>query len=111
MTITLKKTVFVLIVLWGVYIVLGAVVKDYFLKNKGICGKGTLINELVYVKSHKNTLCYEFKFDGKTYKRNSLEEDPTKIGDSVCIVYLESFPSINRPLKYFSPGEIKCDCK
>ena len=106
----IKLLLFVAIIAWLVYILLGTIVGNIALKNFGKCTKGVLKNEIVYVRYHKNTLYYEFTYENKIYKGNSLEEDLTKIGDSVCIVYLESFPNVNKPIKYFTKGEIKCDC-
>lgn len=84
---------------------------DLLLKKSGVCAKAVLINEQNRVRSQRATLLYAFVVNGKNCNGNSLEEDLTKVGDSVCIVYLESIPGINRPLKYFESGTIKCSCK
>jgi hypothetical protein len=104
---------FILCVLFIAYAILGTIVKVSLLKNKGKCIKGVLIPELSSFAHRftKAALIYEFTYEGKIYSGNSLEEDESKIGDSVCVVYLPSFPSINRPVIYFDPGEIKCECK
>ena len=107
----IKLLFFIVIVTWLSYILLRTTIGNIALKNFGKCTVSVLKNEIVYVRYHKNTLYYEFNYENKIYKGNSLEEDLTKVGDSVCVVYLESFPGINRPVKYFDKGEIKCDCK
>jgi hypothetical protein len=80
------------------------------LPRQGFCSKAILIDKIAYTKSSKPTLYYRLTVDGRDYEQNSLEEDLTKVGDSVCVVYLKSFPSINSPLKYFDKNEIKCNC-
>lgn len=106
------KYLFIACVLFIAYALLGALVKVSLLKSKGKCIKAILIPELTsFVHRYtKASLVYEFTYEGKTYSGNSLEKDISKVGDSVCVVYLPSFPSINRPLTYFDSGEIKCDC-
>lgn len=106
----LKAIIFWLIITAGVFILLRTFIGDYMLKKNGICAKAVLINEQNRLRSQKATLLYEFAVNGKSYDGNSLEEDLTKVGDSVCIVFLEAFPSINKPLKYFEDGKIKCNC-
>ena len=106
------KYFFIACVLFIAYALLGTIVKVAFLRMNGKCIKGVLIPELTsythrYTKSY---LVYEFNFDGKIYSGNSLEKDRSKVGDSICIVYLPSFPGINRPVAYFDNGEIKCSC-
>jgi len=56
-------------------------------------------------------LGYKFLINGKEYDGLVVEDKVLKIGDSICVVYIKSFPKINRPLTYFDSGEIKCDCK
>lgn len=86
--------------------------KSLLLKSNGKCIKAILMPELTSLTHRytKASLVYEFSYNGKTYSGNSLVKDTSRIGDSVCVVYLPSFPSINRPLIYFQSGEIKCEC-
>lgn len=105
-----KAIIFWVIMIVGVFILLRAFIGDYMLKKNGVCAKAILINEQNRVRSQKATLLYEFNVNGKYYKGNSLEENLTRVGDSIYVVYLESFPSINKPLKYFEVGKIKCNC-
>ncbi|MBS1600835.1 MAG: hypothetical protein JST75_21625 [Bacteroidetes bacterium] len=107
------KYLFLACVLFIVYALLGTVIKVSLLKAKGKCTKGVLIPELSSFAHRytKASLVYEFTYEGKTYSGNSLEKDTSKVGDSVCIVYLPSFPSISRPMTYFNTGDINCSCK
>ncbi len=106
----IKTAVFIILCLWVVYLILITVIGNLLLKNSGRCIKGVLLKQQSRTSNHKPDLYYEFAYNGKAYKGNSQEEDLSKVGDSVCIVYLKSFPSINRAVKYFDTGEIKCDC-
>ncbi len=105
-----KTTVFWVIIISCVFFLLRSIVGDAMLKRNGKCTIGFLVNDINKVRSQKATLLYEFAYKNETYKGNSLEEDLTKVGDSVCVIYLESFPIVNRPIKYFNKGEIKCNC-
>jgi hypothetical protein len=106
------QLIFIASVLYIVYAIVGAIVKTSLLKAHGKCIKAVLIPELTSFAHRytKASLVYEFTYEGKTYSGNSLEKDVKKIGDTVCVVYLPSFPSITRALSYFDSGEIKCDC-
>jgi hypothetical protein len=107
----IKLLIFIGIMGWISYIFLKTIIGNALLKNGGKCIAAVLINEQNRVRSHRATLLYEFKYNGNSYKGNSLEEDLTKIGDSVCVIYLESFPGINRPIKYFNNETVTCSCR
>ena len=110
---SIGKVLIIASILYFIYAVLGTMIKISFLKRNSKCIKGVLIPEMTSF-THRYTnayLVYEFTIDGKSYTGNSLEKNTSKVGDSICVVYLESFPSINRPIKYFDKAEIKCDCK
>lgn len=108
-----KKVIFIIAVIYLLYAIIGTLVKVELLKGYGKCRKAIITSDLSsfahrYTKAH---LMYEFNYCGKTYSGNSLINDTSKIGDSICIVYFETFPSVNRPITYFNEGEIKCNCK
>ena len=71
---------------------------------------GVLTSKTTRIKYQKSTLVYSFTVGIKQYEGNSLEEDLSKAVDSICIIYLQSSPSINRPLRYFKEGEASCSC-
>jgi hypothetical protein len=82
------------------------------LKKNGKCINGVLLSE--YYLDHEGrrvSMLYEITVDGRQYKGNSLELEGHEVGDSVCVAYLKSFPSMNRPVKFFDPGEAPCNCK
>lgn len=80
------------------------------LKNYGLCKESVLTNEIRYFRSHKPALSYNFWLNGKVYDGNSNVEDLSKVGDSICVVYLEWIPSINRPSSFFDE-HMNCSCK
>ena len=101
-------------ILWGclcifLYAILNSFVADILLKKRGSCHTA-IINKDVYGNRTGPSLGYKFFLDGKIYYGAMFENGILKIGDSVCIVYLPLFPSINRPITYFDNGEIKCSC-
>lgn len=106
------KVLFIACILYIMYAILGTMIKVSFLKKDGKCIKGVLIPEMTSFTHRytKASLVYKFTIGGKDYTGNSLEKDTSKVGDSVCVVYLPSIPSINRPITFFDKGEIKCNC-
>jgi hypothetical protein len=95
------------------YATLGVYIQNQLLKHNGVCRKACITSDLSsWTKRYTNmNYLYEFSFEGKVYRGNSLIHDnPSKIGDSICVVFLESFPSINRPLSYFGEGSVNCNC-
>jgi hypothetical protein len=76
-------------------------IENFFLKRKGICSKAVLTNNKVGIRYHKSTLVYEFNINSLKYTGNSNIDDWSKVGDSICIVYLYDLPSINAPKSYF----------
>ena len=107
---TVGKIVFIVVILIGIYAFFNCIVADSILKNNGKCTKAILYKE-TYGGKTKPSLGYKFLINGKEYDGLVVEDKVLKIGDSICVVYIESFPKINRPLTYFDSGEIKCDCK
>jgi hypothetical protein len=103
------KFLFIIIILIPIAIISRPSIEDVFLKYNGNCTKGVLTSDSVRLKYHKADLLYRFMLNGKVYTGNSLISDRTKINDSLCVVFLKSFPSVNRPIKYFEKFS-KCSC-
>lgn len=106
---TIGKFVFIGSIVILLYALINSIGGDIILKKNGTCIKAILYRETFGGKT-KPSLGYKFLFNGKTYDGLVVQDGVLKIGDSLCVVYLESFPSINRPVSYFDKGEIKCDC-
>ena len=106
---TVGKIVFIVVILVILYTFFNSIVGDSILKSNGKCTKAILYRE-TYGGKTKPSLGYKFLIDGKEYDGLVVEDKVLKIGDSICVVYIESFPRINGPLAYFDRGEIKCDC-
>lgn len=71
-------------------------VGDFLLTHFGTKAMAVLTRELrqeVYVKP---TLVYHFEVGDKLYEGSSIIANQTRIGDTVCIVYLPVMPSVNR---------------
>jgi hypothetical protein len=105
----LGKLLFVIIILIPIVIITRPSIEDVLLKYSGNCVKGVLTSDSVRLKYHKADLLYRFMLNGKVYTGNSLISDRTKINDSLCIVFLKGFPSVNRPIGYFKNFS-KCSC-
>jgi hypothetical protein len=73
-------------------------------------GNFLLENEVNHFRSHPDALVYNFWVNGKVYDGNSNVEDLSKAGDSICVVYLDWMPNINRPLSFFDES-VNCNCK
>ena len=111
MKINRGRIIFALCVIWVSYLFLNSLVEIQLLKHYGVCRKGIIMNKRVTSRHSRPYWVYKFEYRGKIYKGNSLTDDEKQIGDSICIVFLESHPSIQRPLNYFDYGETKCSCK
>lgn len=92
------------------YAFLNSIVGDSILRNNGKCTKAILYRE-TYGGKTKPSLGYKFLIDEKEYTGLIVEDGILKIGDSICVIYFQSYPKINRPLNYFNGNEIKCDCR
>lgn len=107
---TVGKIVFIVVILIALYAFFNSIVGDAILKNNGKCTKAILYRKS-YGGKTKPSLGYKFLINGKEYDGLVVVDDVLKIGDSICVIYIESLPNINRPLTYFNRSEIKCDCK
>jgi hypothetical protein len=94
----------------GLYILLRPFAEDLFLKLYGQCFKAVIINKTIHIRYNKPDYKYQFWMIGQPYEGNSLITDPNKVGDTVCVVYLKKYPSVNRPVIYFSNFDA-CTCK
>jgi hypothetical protein len=103
------KLVFILCIVILFYGLCNSILGDIILKRNGICTEAYLYKQ-TYGGKTKPSLGYRFLFNSKVYEGLIDEDRVLKVGDTICIVCLRSFPSINRPLTYFSTGEIKCAC-
>jgi len=107
---TLGKIVFIGSIIILLYALFNSIGGDILLKENGACIRGVLYKK-TYGGKTKPSLGYKFFFNGKEHTGLVVQDGILKIGDSICVVYLPSFPSVNRPVSYFDKGEIKCDCK
>lgn len=106
----IASVIAILITLCAICYILKPGIGDFLLKKDGVCIKGILTSDIIRVRYHKGELKYKVTIGNKSYEGNSLESDKSKVGDSVCIIYLESRPAINKPLKYFKNMKLNCDC-
>lgn len=99
--------------LFILYVFGGYFAKNILLINYGMCKRAVMTNNKSTWTSRfsQQNLMYEFECDGKLYRGNSLINDESRVGDSICIVYLGSFPNINRSVSFFDEGDIKCNCR
>ncbi len=105
-----RKVLGVGLVCFLLYVILSTLVFNFLLKYYGACGKAVLLNKTNRVRYHKATLYYNFYHDGEIYQVNSLEEDLTRVGDTINVVYLKFLPYVNRPTVYFKENEIlRCE--
>jgi len=107
---TLVTLFFTFTILFLIYLIGKTVIGNVLLKGQGVCKMAVLSSKTTRIKYQKSTLVYSFTVGNKQYEGNSLEEDLSKIADSVCIVYMHALPSINRPVRYFKVREISCSC-
>jgi len=97
---------------FGVFAILSTICFNLALKKYGVCTKGVLTGESIRHRGGDYFQKYQVYINSEEYTGNSNEEyERARIGDSICVVYLESLPIMNRAVKYFDEGEIKCGCR
>jgi hypothetical protein len=103
-------------VLFALGVILWAVANNIMLPISGKCHTAIITNQKISHAGGKHptryTLAYEFWVDGKKYTGDTGEDEMWKyrIGENICIVYLNYFPRTNEPVNYFFRGEINCAC-
>lgn len=94
--------------------VYNSIIIPKLLKDYSTCIKAK-VNDNYYAGRYLGRrISYSFIFNNQEYAESFKVTEETKnllIGDSICVVFLEFYPSINRPLSFFDEGEIKCNCK
>jgi hypothetical protein len=109
--ITRGKIIFIICIIFTCYVLIRYFIEVQLLIHYGICKKGIITNIRLTSPHTKPDLMYRFEYKGETYEWPALTDDESKIGDSICIVFLESYPSIQRPITFFDYGDTKCNCK
>lgn len=92
------------------YAFLRSIIGDILLKKNGVCTKAVLYMETYGAKTGYD-LGYKFFIGGKEYDGLVSERGGLKIGDTICVVYLQSFPGIHKSVGQLGAGSVKCDCK
>lgn len=79
--------------------ILLSILKKYGTKTEAIITSSTIGGPRYTTPNY----VYEFYVGDKTYEGNSLveERDESKIGTKIQILYLDWFPSFNRPIYYW----------
>lgn len=105
----LKKIIIIICGLVILYVLFNSIIADIFLRRTGKCIKAYIYTETIGTRTSAD-LGFRFSINNEVYKGLMPVDKVLKVGDSICIVYLESFPSVNRPLRYFESGEARCNC-
>lgn len=100
-------SLFLGVVLYGIY---KTILSDYLLRKEPTCAKAVIYDRVTGKTSYPNYL-YSFTYKAKEYTGLAQENDNLHIGDTICIVFYESYPFINKPLFYFKKGDVKCKCQ
>ena len=108
------KKKYVILTIVGIcilYAIFNSVIVDLLLRNSTT----GCIKAKIFARSTGKTsyplLNYSFSYKSEEYTGVISEKSGLKINDSLCVVFLEAYPNINRPKTYFEEEEIKCDCK
>ncbi|WP_044077541.1 hypothetical protein, partial [Prevotella sp. oral taxon 317] len=89
---------------WILYHVVFYFVGNFLLRINGVKTYAVITAEpSSYARRYtKVYYMYSFSYNGNEYKGNSLINSSTgKPGDSIEVVFLEAYPSINRPTSFF----------
>ena len=93
------------------YIGRNSVFTPYILKKSPTCVKAKIYKNFYPGSRIGRRFAYVFTYNNNDYFGDMDEEGDLKIGDSICVVFWEQYPEINRPLRRFKEDEIKCGCK
>ena len=94
------------------YLLISSEIINYLVKRNGTCVTGVITTQRIHGKYHKPYYQYKISVNGAEYTGNSLYTDESKVGDSICVLYLRSFPSNSRPINFFDADEkVNCNCK
>jgi len=93
------KTKIIIVVFLGAFlsIIFRFQIGDFLLSKYGKTCTGIVTSNVRSVKYVKPTYLYQFTIDKSSYEGNSMTNDTSHIGKSICIVFLPLIPSINRP--------------
>jgi hypothetical protein len=108
----IKKYVILIIVgICILYAIFNSVIVDLIMKNSNTgCTKARIFTKSTGKTSYP-LLNYNFSYKSEEYTGVISGKTGLKIEDSLCVVFLEAYPNINRPIFFFKEGEIKCNCK
>ena len=104
----LGKFIFIIGIVIIFYAISNSIIVKFRLKQSGVCTMGEIFDRESPGGKSKPGLIYRFNYKGGIYNGIVAEDDILKVGDSICIVYLKSSPSTNRPLRFFDSGDMKC---
>ena len=102
----IKSFVFAVMWGWSIFLIIRASVGLVLLKTNGVRTKALVTSTVVsLIRWGDPRYVYVFKYNGEEYTGNSLieEKDYQRVGDSIEIVYLKYWPSMNRPVDSFTP--------
>lgn len=89
---------------WVAFLIAKTCIGLILLKMIGTETKAVVIPIVTYTKIRSDPeYLYSFKYKGNEYTGNSLidEEEEQRLGDTINIVFLDFWPSMNRPTYYF----------
>ncbi len=90
-----------------------SLIAPYRIKTNPICVNAVIYKEFYPGSHYGPMLKYSFNWSGKNYYGSVLKKLSKKanVGDTICVVFAATDPSINKPFSSFDNGEIQCNCK
>jgi hypothetical protein len=105
------KRVFGIIILIGIFLFFAErCSSDIFLPKYGKCINSKISTQTYSRRWHKDEYLYELVIEGNSYFGNSGIEIDSSHQDSICVVYLPIFPSINMRRNYFINDGVNLNC-
>jgi hypothetical protein len=84
-------------------------IEDIFLRKFGQCTSGVITGDIRVANKRIDYYYFDFTANGKGYQGNSWVTDPTRIGDTITVVYLPLFPIINRSIPGYFEDDFQCE--
>lgn len=117
MTVIGKLTVSIVVFFFSGTIFYQSIVRPFeyvLLRFYGKCTNAVIISdEYTHGIGYNRRFYYwsVFEVNGIEYRCESKATEPDEIGDTIRVIYLEKYPSINTRRAFFTEGEVPCNCE
>jgi hypothetical protein len=111
----LSRIFFIGVISWIIILsIYNTIYVPYLLRNFPTCILAAIEDDYYSGRYLGRRISYSFIYNNSLYTGSLKKSEVSKKwsnGDSICVVFFEKIPQINRPLSSFDTGAINCNCK